>query len=97
MVTIMDETRLGIHPSICIQEMGPHEKAVVLSLETGDLYTCNETTCDFLRLIEQTTPTFRAIVDALLDRYEVGRAELTADLREVAQRALDEKLVVLVE
>ena len=86
MVTIMDETRLGIHPSICIQEMGPHEKAVVLSLETGDLYTCNETTCDFLRLIEQTTPTFRHIVDALLDRYEVRMCkELTADLREVAQ------------
>ena len=77
--------------------MGPHEKTVVLSLDTGDLYTCNETTCEFLRLIEQATPTFRAIVDELLHRYEVGREELTADLREVALRALDEKLVVLVE
>lgn len=93
----MDETRLKLHEDICIQEMGPEEKTVVLSLETGDLYTCNDTTCEILRIVETAPRTFNEITEEMLRRYDVRRDRLEDDLRAIIQHALEEKLILLVE
>lgn len=96
METITDTTLLKISPGICIQEMGPEEKTVILSLDTGDFFTCNETTCDFLRMVETAPKPFREVLDEMLKLYDVDPEMLATDLKEIAERLLAEKMLFVV-
>lgn len=75
------------------QSMGEGEETVLLSLSSGYLYTCNDTTAAFLAAIDGRRP-FDQVVDALLESYEVARDKLWADLAAMAEKLLAEGIIV---
>jgi hypothetical protein len=76
----MDEaTALALAEGVSVQQLGEEEGAVVLRFESGQLYTCNDTTAEVLRLVAPGT-SFGALIAALLAIFEVEDAELRADI-----------------
>lgn len=68
------------------------QDTVVLSLASGYLYTCNQTTASLLAAVDGQR-TFGQIVDLLEQQFDVSRERLHADLLEIADRLIREKLV----
>ena len=91
---LSEQTHLRLADDVTFQSLGDDEQTVVLSLGSGYLYTCNQTTQAFLEAMGQGE-TFGRIVDALFEQYDVTRDELLADLAEMAEKLLDEKLIVV--
>ena len=91
-MTPTEQTRFRLGDDVTFQSMGPGEDTVLLSLSSGYLYTCNETTEAFLRAIDGRR-TMGEIVDELADQYEVQREQLHADLTALADELLREKLI----
>jgi pyrroloquinoline quinone biosynthesis protein D len=93
---VEETTRLAVSDDVAHQSLGEGEETVVLSLRSGYLYTCNETTQRFLTALDGQR-TLGEVVDVLAQEYEVDRATLTADLAAMAERLLAEGLVVVEE
>jgi hypothetical protein len=90
MTKIDDATILSISGNASFQSLG--EGAVVLLIDSGQLYTCNETTEAFLKLVDGTRP-FETIVDALLREFDIERAAATGDFLEIAEQLRSEGIV----
>jgi hypothetical protein len=90
MTKIDEASVLAISGNASFQSLG--EGAVVLLIDSGQLYTCNEATEAFLELIDGTRP-FGAIVDALLREFDIERATATVDFREIAEQLQSEGIV----
>ena len=93
MPSLSHDTRLKLAGDVNFQSLGPGEETVVLSLNSGYLYTCNETTESFLRKLDGRRP-LAAVVDLLFDEFQVPREALSADMTELAAKLLKEKLIV---
>jgi hypothetical protein len=91
---IDESTRLALSDDVAHQSLGEGHDAVVLSLASGYLYTCNETTRRFLEALDGQR-TLGEVVDLLEAEYDVPRETLAADLAAMAERLLEEKLVVV--
>ena len=89
---ISDDTRLRVASDATHQSLGAGEDTVILSLKTGHLYTCNETSAAFLKALEDQ-PTFAAAVDRLLAQFDVPRETLRGDLAAMADRMIAEGIV----
>jgi hypothetical protein len=74
-----DTTALALADGVSVQQLGQEEGAVVLRFESGQLYTCNDTTAEVLRLVAPGT-SFAALVAALHAIFEVEEAELRTDI-----------------
>jgi len=90
-----ESARLALAEDAAYQSLGEGQETVLLSLKSGYLYTCNETTERFLRSLDGQR-TLGQVVDLLLSEYEVSREELAADLSALAEQLLAEKLIVAV-
>lgn len=86
-------SRLRLADDVTFQSMGPGAETVMLSLGSGNLYTCNETTEAFLRALDGSR-TFDQAIDKLAEQYEVAKDQLRGDLKKLTDRLLAEKLVV---
>ena len=86
-------TRLRLADDVTFQSLGPGEETVVLSLSSGYLYTCNETTAAFLRGLDGRQ-TLAAVIDRLFGEFQVSREQLERDMTELAGKLLEEKLLV---
>jgi pyrroloquinoline quinone biosynthesis protein D len=75
------------------ETLGPGQDTVVLSLRSGYLYTCNETTAAFLKALDGRR-TFADVIDLLLEQFEVPRDTLRSDLVALAEKLLAEKLIL---
>lgn len=75
-------------PDISVQDLGDHEGAVILHLKTGDMHTCNDTTADYLKLVDGSSD-FDTIVSKLSQTYEVERETLFEDMRELSQTLME--------
>ena len=93
MPSLSRNARLKLANDVTFQSLGPGEETVVLSLHSGYLFTCNETTDAFLRKLDGRRP-LAAVIDLLFDEYQVSREALSADLTELAAKLLEEKLIV---
>ena len=90
------DTRLRLAEDVTFQSVGSGEnETVVLSLESGVFYTCNETTAAFLKAADGKP--LGQIVEVLQGQFDVSREKLEADLMELADRLLREKLIVAVD
>jgi len=87
-----DPTRLRLADDVTFQSMGDGEQTVVLSLSTGVLFTCNDTTARLLAAIDGER-TFAEVVDLLAGEYDVPRAKLHADLAAMTDQLLDKGLI----
>lgn len=74
-----DKTALALADGVSVQHLGEEEGAVVLRFDSGQLYTCNDTTAEVLRLLAPGT-SFGALIAALLALFEVEDADLRADV-----------------
>jgi hypothetical protein len=90
MTKIDDATVLSISGNASFQSLG--EGAVVLLIDSGQLYTCNETTEAFLKLVDGTRP-FETIVDALLREFDIEPVAATSDFLEIAEQLRSEGIV----
>ena len=92
----IEESRLKVAEDVTFQSMGPGEQTVVLSLTSGQLYTCNETTESFLKALDGRR-TFGEVVQLLVEQYEVADDRLRSDLQTMAEELLAEKLITQVK
>jgi hypothetical protein len=90
MAQIDDTTILSISDNASFQSLG--EGAVVLLIDSGQLYTCNEATEAFLKLVDGRRP-FEAVVDALLGEFDIERATAVGDFLEIAEQLRSEGIV----
>ena len=93
MPSLSQHARLKLANDVTFQSLGPGEETVVLSLNSGYLYTCNETTEAFLRRLDGRRP-LAAVIDLLFDEFQVSREALSADMTELAAKLLEERLIV---
>lgn len=93
-MTITKDTRLQRARDVAHQAVGTGDNdTVILSLESGVLYTCNEVTGAFLDAAKDGR-TLGEIIDILEGQFDVPREQLEADLIELAEKLLREKLIV---
>ncbi len=93
--TLRASSVLAIAPRVAVQALGPKEGGVLLRLDSGEMYTVNDTTLDFLQRIDGTR-TIAAIVEELTSFIDVAAATLTSDLIEVAGELRKESLIAIV-
>jgi hypothetical protein len=91
--TLQPSSILNLAPKVAMQTLGANEGGVLLRLDSGEMYSVNDTTLDFLRRLDGIR-TIASIVDELTAFIEVDAAVLTADLIEVAGELRKESLVV---
>ena len=87
-------TTLTLSPNVTLQALGEAEGGVLLRLDSGELYTVNDTTLAFLRELDGN----RAVADVagrLATIFDVEEATLTADLIDISSDLLAESLVVV--
>ncbi|MBA3448758.1 MAG: PqqD family protein [Pseudaminobacter sp.] len=87
-------TRLALSPNVTVQALGENEGGVLLRLDSGELYTVNDTTLAFLQELDGE----RAVVEVvgrLAGVFDVEEATLTADLVEISNDLLAESLIVI--
>ena len=93
MPSLSQNARLKLADDVTFQSLGPGEGTVVLSLNSGYLYTCNETTDAFLRRLDGRRP-LATVIDLLFGEFQVPREALSIDMTELAAKLLEEKLIV---
>ena len=91
--TISDSSRLALADGVTNETLGPGQDTVVLSLRSGYLYTCNETTAAFLKALDGRR-TFAEVVGLLHEQFDVPRETLAGDLTALAEKLLAEKLIL---
>ena len=90
---MIDESRiLDMNEGISRQILGAGEGAVVLTIATGQLYTCNDTTAQFLDSIDGKR-TFGEIIDALGRSYGAPRDQLRTDFSELAEQLITDGII----
>jgi pyrroloquinoline quinone biosynthesis protein D len=90
MTEIDGTTVLSTSDNASFQSLG--EGAVVLLIESGQLYTCNEATEAFLKLVDGSR-SFDAIIHALLEEFDVERATAAHDFLEIAEQLRSEGII----
>jgi hypothetical protein len=90
---LTDRTRLRLAQDVSYQSLGPGEQTVLLSLSSGYLYTCNETTAAFLDGLDGQRG-FGQVVEELFEQFDVPREQLHADLADLVDELMAEGLIV---
>jgi Coenzyme PQQ synthesis protein D (PqqD) len=93
---ISTATCLALPTHVSLQGLGNEDGGVILNLNSGEMYTINETTLSFLEQLDGK----RKIADiaaSLVEIFDVDRETLNADLVEVAKGLADESLLVVVD
>lgn len=81
----------SLSPVASFQSVG--DGAVILLADSGQLYSCNDTSEAFLRHVDGKR-SLGDIVDLLAEEYEVERAVLETDLAELAESLQREGVIV---
>lgn len=88
------DTTLETASAVTRQSLGA--ESVILSLDSGYLYTANPTTEAFLAALDGRR-TLRQVAALLAEQFDVPLERLHQDLLTLAGRLLEEQLVVSVE
>lgn len=90
---VSDQSIFSLSDSVSFQPLGDGEGAVVLLIETGDIFTCNDTTAAFLRTVDGKR-TFSQAVEDLAGEFDVERSRLRSDLEVLAESLMKEGIIV---
>ena len=93
---IDDQTVLRLADDVTFQAMADGKETVLLSMTTGRLYSCNETTAAFLQAVKSADggKSFGEAIGELTEQYDVAAEKLREDLAGVVVSLLEEKLLV---
>jgi len=89
---IENSSVLSLSDGVSYQPLGAGEGAVVLIVESGQLFTCNDTTSAFLAAVDGRR-NFGEVVDSLLGTFDVSADVLRRDLSALAGELRDEGIV----
>jgi pyrroloquinoline quinone biosynthesis protein D len=81
---------LALAPVASLQSVG--DGAVVLLADSGQLYTCNQTTEAFLQKVDGVR-TFDDILALIREEFEVDEETAATDFAAVAQELIDEGIL----
>ena len=87
-----NDTKLRLGEDVAFQSLGDGHETVVISLGTGFLYSCNDTTRAFLEALD-VKKTLAEIGRELVAVFTVSEERAIADLRLLADRMLAEGLI----
>jgi hypothetical protein len=93
---IANDTGISLSEDVVFQSLGDGLETVVVSLGTGFLYSCNDTTKAFLESLNGKK-TLVEIVRELASVFAVSEDKLQEDLRMLAERLLAEGLISVVK
>jgi len=93
--TVRGSARLRLARDVTYQSLGSGQDTVILSLDSGCLYTCNETTCAFLLALDGER-TLDGVVRVLEEQFDAPPETLREDMAVLADELMREKLVVAV-
>lgn len=86
------DTRFKLKPDVAFQSLGAEDESVVLSLQSGQLYTANASTTFFLAAVKQGQ-TLGEAAQGLCASFEVELEQALADLSSLAEQLLGEGLI----
>ena len=89
---IQDSSVLSLAEDVSYQPLGDGEGAVVLVIESGQLFTCNDTTSAFLAAIDGKR-SFADVVEGMLESFNVSADQLREDLAALATELQQEGVV----
>lgn len=93
MVTVIQDSNvISLSDGVSYQPLGDGEGAVVLVIESGQLFTCNDTTSAFLSVVDGRR-SFGEVVNSLLETFDVSADELRSDLSALAVKLEQEGIV----
>ena len=67
-------------------------ETILLNTDTGDYFNANETTADFLKLVDGKTK-YENIVKKMSEIYEIDTAELQKDMKDLLSMLIDKKII----
>jgi hypothetical protein len=89
---MLDETTvLKLSDKVSFQQVG--DGAVILMIDSGQLYTANGSTEAFLSRVDGERA-LGPIIDSLLGEYDIDRETLAADMTELADQLIAESVLV---
>ncbi len=90
---INDDKVFALSKSVSFQPLGRDEGAVILLIDSGEIFTCNDTTSAFLRAIDGER-TFQSSIGILAEQFEVDPPVLRADLERLAADLIEQGIIV---
>lgn len=87
---------LALAEHVTVQFLGEAEGGVALRLDSGEMYTLNDTAIEFARRLDGAK-TIGEVAGELVAIFEAEPAGLLGDLIEVADGMIGESLLVVVE
>ena len=90
--TVTATTVLRLGEKVSLQPLGEGEGGVILRLDSGELFTVNDTALSFVAALDGSR-SVEATVALIADEYDVDRETLTRDLIETATDLLTAELV----
>lgn len=91
---LQDSSVLSLSEGVSYQPLGDGEGAVVLIIESGQLFTCNDTTSAFLAAVDREHR-FGDVLNNLLDTFDVSADQLRQDLAVLAQELQKEGIICI--
>lgn len=84
--------RLRVAAGVNYQPLGDDEDGVILSLESGSLYRCNQTAITLLDLL-RTCPTVDGLLAEFADRFAIDIDRARTDVLPLLGQLVEERLV----
>ena len=91
---VQDSNVVSLSDGVSYQPLGDGEGAVVLLIESGQLFTCNDTTSAFLSEVDGKR-SFGDVVDKLLETFDVSADNLRSDLSALAKKLEQQGIVCI--
>jgi hypothetical protein len=85
-------TILRLADKVSLQPLGEGEGGVILRLDSGELFTVNDTALSFVAALDGSR-SLEGTVELIADEYDVDRETLTRDLIEIASDLVAAELV----
>jgi pyrroloquinoline quinone biosynthesis protein D len=89
---ITDDSKLRLGEDVVFQSFGDGKETVIVSLKTGFLFSCNDTTKAFLEALDGRK-TLGDVGRELVSIFEVSEKKLLNDLRLLADKMISEQLI----
>ncbi len=81
---------------VTYQSLGENQDTVILSLDSGQLYTCNHTADDFLSAVDGVR-NFADIIGLLARQFDAPRRQIQEDMKSLAEQMIKEGLTLPVQ
>ncbi len=93
---LTEQTVLVPVKDVTYQSLGPEEDTVILSFDSGQLYTCNETAADILAAVDGQRD-LGLIIEIMEQQYDVSPERIRVDVLRLSQELVQEGLVRIAE